>query len=43
MLSLELQAFLERTAVPTVSKPFSWEEVRRVVQQVLQTWGEGRE
>jgi len=43
LLSPELQGFLERTAVPTVSKPFSWEEVRRVVQQVLQTWEEGRE
>ena len=42
-LSLRLAAFLNRTGVPTVSKPFAWEEVRRVVQRVLQTGGEGRE
>ena len=40
-LSLELQAFLERTAGPTVRKPFFWEEVRQVVRRVLQTSGEG--
>jgi two-component system NtrC family sensor kinase len=39
-LNLELKAFLERTAVPTMSKPFLWEEVRQVVRGVLQTGGE---
>lgn len=38
-LNLELKAFLERVAVPTVSKPFAWEEVRRVVRRVLQSGG----
>ena len=36
-LSLELKAFLERVMVPTMSKPFAWEEVRRVVQRVLRS------
>ena len=36
-LNLELKAFLERVMVPTMSKPFAWEDVRRVVQRVLQS------
>jgi signal transduction histidine kinase/CheY-like chemotaxis protein len=35
-LSQEMQAFVEQTGAPIVSKPFAPEEVRRVVQQVLQ-------
>jgi len=38
-LSPETQTFLEQTAAPTVSKPFTPEEVRRAVQRVLQAGG----
>ena len=34
-LSREVDQFLERTGAPTVSKPFTLEEVQRVVRQVL--------
>ncbi len=42
-LGPETRAFLERIAAPTVSKPFAWEEVRRVVQRVLRAGREGQE
>jgi PAS domain S-box-containing protein len=35
-LSPETQGFLAGTAVPSVSKPFSVQEIRRVIQQMLQ-------
>jgi signal transduction histidine kinase len=35
-LSPETTAFLERTRVPTMAKPFTLEQVRRVLQQVAQ-------
>jgi len=36
-LSPEIHAFVERTGVPTVSKPFDWEEIQRAIRQVLLT------
>jgi signal transduction histidine kinase/CheY-like chemotaxis protein len=38
-LSPAMQAFVEQTGAPIVSKPFTPEEVRRAVQQVLQGKG----
>jgi PAS domain S-box-containing protein len=35
-LAPETQGFLARTVVPSVSKPFSVQEIRRVIQQMLQ-------
>ena len=35
-LSPETTAFLERTRVPTMAKPFTLEQVRQVLQQVAQ-------
>ena len=35
-LSPETRAFLERTGVPTMAKPFTLEQVRQVLQQVAQ-------
>ena len=39
VLNPETREFLERTAAPTINKPFALGDVRRVVQQVL--WGQG--
>lgn len=41
VLTPETQAFLRQTRVPTVSKPFDLEAVRRVVQEVLAAAGAG--
>jgi signal transduction histidine kinase len=35
-LSPETSEFLERTRVPTIAKPFTLEQVRQVIQQVMQ-------
>jgi CheY-like chemotaxis protein len=35
-LTPETQGFLAATVVPSVSKPFSLQEIRRVIQQTLQ-------
>ncbi len=34
-LSLEIREFVDKTGAPSLSKPFAFEEVRRVVQRVL--------